>query len=92
MHNFSITSTILLFLILLVAAILLVQTTRRRKKSNRSHHADWLARWNTTRTQRIFKHNSNDLKEHIKKLTDEANALLNRNKGDDFDKPDSKSQ
>lgn len=92
MHNFSMSSIILLFLILLVAAILLVNTARKRRKSNQIHQADWLARLNTTKTQRIFKYNSHDLKEHIKKLTDEANALLNRNKGDNFDKPDSESQ
>lgn len=92
MHNFSITSIILLVLILVAASILLVQTIRKRKKSNQIHQAAWLERLNTTRKLRIFKHNSNDLKEHIKKLTDEANALFNRNKGDDFDKPDSDSQ
>ena len=81
----------MLIIILLVAAILLVQTARKRRNSNRIHQADWLARLNTAKKQRSFKHNSNDLKEHIKKLTDEANALFNRNKEDDFDKPDSDS-
>ncbi len=78
-QNFSIPSFVLLLGLLLTAGIILLRTARKRQLQNQDHWAAWLERLkfhsnNNSKTEQ----SSEDLKNHIKNLTQESNALLNQ--------------
>jgi len=78
-ESFSIPSIILLVGLLLCAGIILLRTARKRRLHNQNHRASWLKRLQGI-SDYIAKpeQSSEELKNHIKNLTQDSNALLNQ--------------